>query len=126
MAASEILRIVFGFVAVLGMIGACAYAARKAGLASLPSAAGAKRRLAISEMLPLDARRRLALIRCDDAEYLVILGPGGETLVASGLQAPPAVESAPAPAFANPFTGLGAFAEKLRQAKLADRNKNAA
>ena len=126
MPASEILRVVFGFVAVLGMIGACAYAARKAGLASLSGATGNKRRLAISEMLPLDARRRLALIRCDDAEYLIVLGPSGETLVASGLTPKSTEEADAATAMANPFNGLGAIAEKLRQSRLPHRTKDAA
>ncbi len=131
MAASEIFRILFGFIAVLGMIGACAYAARKAGLGSLPGASGKKRRLAISETLPLDARRRLALVRCDDAEYLVILGPAGETLVAGGLEAPSREAPAAAEEPVNPFAGLGSFAEKFRQAGLAQgnpaqRNKDAA
>ncbi|PQA89000.1 FliO/MopB family protein [Hyphococcus luteus] len=126
MPASEILRIVFGFIAVIGMIGACAYAARKAGFASLPGASGKKRRLAVSETLPLDARRRLALVRCDDAEYLVILGPSGETLVAGGLEAPPREDASPAQQPANPFAGFGSFAEKFRQAGLAQENKDAA
>lgn len=126
MDAPEILRVLFGFVAVLGMIGAAAWAARKAGLATLAGAAGNKRRLAVSEMLPLDARRRLALIRCDDAEYLVILGPAGETLVAAGIEAPAVKEAAPAPQLANPLAGIGALAERLRQAHGAGQRKDAA
>lgn len=126
MDAPEILRVLFGFVAVLGMIGAAAWAARKAGLASLAGVAGKKRRLAISEILPLDARRRLALIRCDDAEYLVILGPSGETLVASGLEAPPFEEAALAAQPVNPLAGLGALAERLRQANMTGARKDAA
>jgi flagellar protein FliO/FliZ len=126
MDAPEILRVLFGFVAVLGMIGAAAWAARKAGLASLAGVAGKKRRLAVSEMLPLDARRRAVLIRCDDAEYLVILGPTGETLVASGIEAPPLEETAPAVQPANPLAGLGALAERLRQANMTGARKDAA
>ena len=126
MEAPEILRVVFGFVAVLGMIAAAAYAARKAGLASLPGPGGKKRRLAISEMLPLDARRRLALIRCDDAEYLIILGPSGETLVAQGLQAPPAAEGAVQETLPPALAGLGAIAERFRTVQMDRRNKDAA
>lgn len=122
----EILRVAFGFVAVLGMIAAAAYAARKAGLASLPGAAGKKRRLAVSEMLPLDARRRLALIRCDDAEYLVILGPSGETLVAAGLDAPSVSVASDQENAPPAFVGLGAIAERLRAVQASRRNRDAA
>lgn len=85
MAGPELLRVVFGFVAVLAMIGLAALAAKKAGLASMTGAAGGKRRLAIREMLPLDARRRLAIVKCDDTEYLIVLGASGETLIDKGL-----------------------------------------
>ncbi|MEZ5892830.1 MAG: flagellar biosynthetic protein FliO [Parvularculaceae bacterium] len=112
MLASDIFRIVFGLVAVIGMIGAAAYAARKAGLASLPGAAGRMRRLAVREMLPLDARRRLAVIACDGKEYLIILGATGETLIDANL-AP--VEQADMPELANPFAGLSDFARRLRR-----------
>ena len=52
---------------------------------------GQKRRLKIVEMMNLDHRRRLLLIRRDDREHLVILGPTGETVVESGI-APPQQE----------------------------------
>ena len=124
MAAAEIFRLIFGFVAVLAMIGAAAYLARKAGLSTLATVGGKKRRLAITETLPLDARRRLAIIRCDEAEYLVILGGAGETVLASGLTCP--VEAAGADiASPNPFAELGAIARKLRTPK-ADDDKEAA
>ncbi|MEO1136425.1 MAG: flagellar biosynthetic protein FliO [Pseudomonadota bacterium] len=114
MLASEILRMVLGLAAVIGMIGLAALAVRKAGLSSLACVAGQKRRLSVSEMLPLDARRRLALIRCDEREYLVILGPAGETLVASDLKAAEGAESIDAQSGANPFSSLSLFAAKMR------------
>jgi flagellar protein FliO/FliZ len=49
---------------------------------------GQKRRLKIVEMMNLDHRRRLFLIRRDDREHLVILGPTGETVVESGITPP--------------------------------------
>ena len=52
---------------------------------------GQKRRLKIVEMMNLDHRRRLLLIRRDDREHLVILGPTAETVVESGI-APPQQE----------------------------------
>ncbi len=47
-----------------------------------------RRRLKIVESLPLDPRRRLLLLRRDDREHLVILGPSGETLIESGIESP--------------------------------------
>ena len=57
---------------------------------------GQKRRLKIVEMMNLDHRRRLLLIRRDDREHLVILGPTGETVVESGI-IPPQQEENPSP-----------------------------
>lgn len=125
MLAADVLRIVFGLAAVIGMIGACAFLARKAGLSNLAGLAGNKRRLAISETMPLDARRRLAIVRCDDLEYLIVLGPTGETVVASGMT-PVVCEETVQPVPVNPFAELGGFAQKLRAASGTLSKKNAA
>lgn len=112
MLASEIFRLVFGFAAVLGMIGLCALAAKKAGLASMSGVSGGKRRLSMREVLPIDARRRLAIVKCDDTEYLILLGPTGETVIDKELAgAAPEEDAVPQ---RNPFAGFGEFTEKLR------------
>lgn len=122
MLASEIFRLVFGFAAVLGMIGLCALAAKKAGLASMAGVSGGKRRLAMKEMLPIDARRRLAIVKCDETEYLLVLGPTGETLIDKDLAGTDETSVEGSAALQrNPFSGIGEFAEKLRMVK-----KNAA
>ena len=56
----------------------------KAGLGLSAS----RRRLKIVETLPLSARHRLAIIRRDDTEHLVILGPAGETVIERGIVPP--------------------------------------
>ncbi len=48
----------------------------------------AQRRLKIVEILPLSARQRLVLIKRDNTEHLVILGPTGETVIESGITPP--------------------------------------
>lgn len=83
----DYIRVIFGLVAVIGLIGIAALIARKAGVASLPVSMGRKRRLAVSESLPLDARRRLLIVRCDDREHLIILGAQSETIVDRGFDA---------------------------------------
>lgn len=47
-----------------------------------------KRRLKLIETLPLDPRRKLAIVRCDDKEHLLILGTNTETVIESDLKAP--------------------------------------
>jgi flagellar protein FliO/FliZ len=125
MSTPEIIRIVFGFIAVLGMIGACAYVARKAGLSGMTGMSGKKRRLAVSEMISLDARRRLAIIRCDDTEHLVILGASGETLIAGGMSCAPIAEGEQT-APVNPFAELTAFARKLHAVRDPSAKEKAA
>lgn len=47
-----------------------------------------RRRLKLVETLPIDPRRRLAIVRCDDREHLLILGTNGETVVETNLKPP--------------------------------------
>lgn len=103
-------RILFAFVAVIGFIGIAALVARKMGLAAGAHALAKARRLSLVESLPIDARRRAVIIRCDNREHLVILGQTGETLVAADLPPRPAIEAeetgrAPAP-FATALASL--------------------
>ena len=39
------------------------------------------RRLGVVETLPLDARRRLVLVRRDGVEHLILLGAAGEAVI---------------------------------------------
>lgn len=64
---------------VLGLIGCLAWAARRFGLAGrLTPNTGKDRRLSVVEVMPLDARRRVVLLRRDDTEHLVLLGSGAD------------------------------------------------
>ncbi len=84
------LRFLLALLFVLALIGACAWAAKRFGLGNrLPATRGRNARLGIVEATALDARRKLVLVRRDDVEHLIILGPTGETLVESRI-APPA------------------------------------
>lgn len=89
MAILEIGRIVFSLAAVLGLIGALAYGARIAGVAE--SASGRKRRLKIVEALPLDSRRRLAIVRCDDREHLIVLNASSVSVIERAIPSPNAL-----------------------------------
>ncbi len=124
MIAAEIIRVIFALMAVIGLIGLGALALRKAGLLTASGGFVRKRRLALVETLALDARRRLAIIKCDGAEHLVILGPNSETLIAENLEGAPESAGA-APTAENPFHIFERFAAQRRPAQDAD-NRNAA
>ncbi len=76
------LRFFLALVFVLGLIAALAMIARKLGLGiGVRVRPGRSRRLGIVEVMPLDAKRRLVLIRRDDVEHLLLLGTAGESVV---------------------------------------------
>ncbi len=78
---------------VLGLIFALSWAVRRFGPGSrlLPNA-GRDRRLALVEVASVDARRRLILLRRDETEYLVLLGPTQDLLLDKDFQAAPEKE----------------------------------
>jgi flagellar protein FliO/FliZ len=70
---------------VIGLILALAWTARRLGfMGRLAATGGKRRRLAIVEVLPLDTKRRLVLLRRDGAEHLVLLGLSGDIVIERG------------------------------------------
>jgi flagellar protein FliO/FliZ len=93
-------RFLLALVFVLALIGVCAWLARRFGLGNRLAnnkLGGRSRtpRLGIVEIQSLDARRKLVLVRRDDVEHLLVLGPTGETVVETNIRgghtAPPAL-----------------------------------
>lgn len=77
----DIMRLLVSLGFVIALMGGLAFVLKRLGFAgSLPQAQGQKR-LKVLETLPLDARRRLMIVQCDDQEHLVLLGANGETVV---------------------------------------------
>ncbi len=77
-------RFLAALVAVLALIGACAWAARRFGLGgALAATKGGAARLAVVEVRALDSRRKLVLLRRDGREHLVLLGPNRDLLIES-------------------------------------------
>lgn len=77
-----LIKFMAAFAFVIGLMLLMSWGMKKAGLSGtslLPG--GAKRRLRVVEYLPLDHRRKLVLVRCDDKEHLIVLGPTSETVV---------------------------------------------
>ena len=76
---------------VLALIALLAWVARRLGLGAAGPRPG--RRLALVEVLALDPRRRLILVRCDGREALLLTGGGRDALLGwlpdgEGRQAP--------------------------------------
>ena len=78
-------RFLLALLFILALIGVLAWAARRFGvMGRLAPTVGGARRLSVVEVLPLDGRHKLVLMRCDRSEHLVLLGPGDSLLVARG------------------------------------------
>ncbi len=84
------LRFLIALVFVVAMIGALAWIVRRFGWANRFVAPAGKKRLSVLEVLPLDGKRRLVLLRRDTVEHLVLLGVSGDLLIESGAGARPA------------------------------------
>lgn len=78
------LRTVFALIAVLGLIGATAWVAKRIGFGGVAIGPRRKRRLAVVESVPLDGRRRLVLVRRDEVEHLLLIGGGADIVVERG------------------------------------------
>lgn len=87
---TDIVRGLLALIFVLALIGVLTALARRFGLGYSNRYRGNRgNRLSISETIPLDARRKLVLVRRDDVEHLVLLGAGTspDLLVENGIPA---------------------------------------
>lgn len=67
---------------VLGLIGGFALVAKRMGMGNRgPIRRGKGKRLSIIETMPLDAKRRIILIRRDDKEHLLVIGASSEQVI---------------------------------------------
>ncbi len=81
-------RFVLALVFVLALIGLLTWLVRRFGLAGrMPTGAKQGRRLDVVEVVALDARRRLVLVRRDRTEHLVLLGATADIVVERGITA---------------------------------------
>lgn len=72
---------------VLGLIGAAGLATRKFGVPGLAKPA-MQRRLQIVETLMLSPRQRLAIVRRDGVEHLILISQGGASVIEGGITPP--------------------------------------
>ena len=106
------LRFVLALGVVLGLIGGLAWLLKRYGFerAAKPRK-NRVRRLEILETRAIDARHKLVLLARDGIEHLVVLGPGGETVVESGFKAP--AQPREEPSFADRHPNTAAFGARL-------------
>lgn len=90
MSAIDYLQFVLALVLVLALIWGIAWVMKRwqPGLVSNFKTANGNR-LSVVEVKGIDARRKLALIRRDDVEHLILLSQNADTVIETGI-APPA------------------------------------
>jgi len=86
-------KFVLALVAVLALIGALSFGLRRLGFAPRVTPLRGRRRLAIIEVMALDAKHRLVLVRRDRTEHLLLLGATQDSVVETGIAVPPDAEA---------------------------------
>lgn len=94
MDASNYVRFVAALLFVLALIAFATWLAKRFGMGGRVNAVKrGERRLHIIEALTVDAKHRAVLIRRDNTEHLVLLGPTTDLVIETGIDAPPATET---------------------------------
>ena len=87
---STYFRFLIALIFVLALIGALAWAGRRFGvLRGTVRARNGERRIEVIEIAPVDSKRRLLLLRRDQTEHLVLLGPTTDVVIESGIEPKP-------------------------------------
>jgi len=83
----DVARFVLAFLLVLGLIGAGAFLWRKFGVGPLSTIGprGRQPRLAVIDAASVDGRRRLVLIRRDNAEHLIMIGGPTDVVIETNI-----------------------------------------
>jgi len=82
---TDYLRFVFALGFVIGLFGLFVYLAKRYGLGYRRHDRTGKRRLSVSESMPLDGKRRLILVRRDDYEHLVLIGGESDLVIEAAI-----------------------------------------
>jgi flagellar protein FliO/FliZ len=104
-------RFLGALVLVVALIFALAWVAKRLGFGGRLATARGKRRLGVQEVLSLDNKRRLVLLKRDGVEHLILLGLNDDVVVETGiippadLPADPSRRSETTPSFATLLPG---------------------
>ena len=89
---SHYLQFFSALVFVLSLIGVIALIMRRYGLGGAikfnQNFRNARKRISVIDAIPVDARRRLLLIKRDDVEHLILLGTHQDLLIERGIASP--------------------------------------
>jgi flagellar protein FliO/FliZ len=78
------LRFILVLIFVLGLVFALGWVLKRSGISG-SAVAGKGKRLGVVETAFLGPKHRLVLVRRDDVEHLVLIGPNTNTLIESGI-----------------------------------------
>ena len=84
----DYLKFLAALIFVLSLMGGLALIIKRLGLGQSAIISPNKKRLKTVEVLPIDARRKAVLLQRDDKQHLVLLGPSGETVIETNIEAP--------------------------------------
>ncbi len=96
----DYIRFIAALIFVIGLIMLVSHLAKRFGLPGVMSGGRAlgglagmapSRRLSMIEVMALDSRRRLVLVKRDDTEHLLLLGAGADLVVEPGITPKPPV-----------------------------------
>jgi flagellar protein FliO/FliZ len=114
MAVSTYLQFFLALIFVIGLILALSWVLRRFGLGSgMAGTLGRKRRLFTVESAALDGRHRVILLRRDNVEHLVLIGPNTSQVIERGIPAP----ETPEPMALPPQGPLASFSQFLSKDK---------
>lgn len=83
----SLIKFASAFVFVICLMLLLSWILKRSGFSGQSMLPSARRRLKIVETLPIDHRRRLAIVRCDQREHLLVLGAAGETVIENNIPA---------------------------------------
>jgi flagellar protein FliO/FliZ len=81
MSYDDYFRFLLALLFVLGLIGVMVFVGRRFNLTPKVTSAKGNRRLRIVEILPVDAKRRMILVRRDNVEHLVMLSAANDLVI---------------------------------------------
>ena len=84
----DVFRFVASFLFVIGLIVLCAWMAKRWNLFSQSAFGTPNRRLGLVETLHVDGKRKLVIVKRDDVEHALLLGPTGDLVIERGIAEP--------------------------------------
>ena len=79
----QYIKFIMALLFVVALIVAVAWLMRRIGLGGVATGAIRHRRLSVVEVMAIDAKRRLVLVRSDQREHLILLSATGDLVVES-------------------------------------------